>query len=284
MKYALITMIENDDHNINNMNNEGQYPKPRRYESESIICFENWRKNGGWLKDIPIYAYCPSKNTISKETQDKLKDLNVTYIENYIKETDDYFCGYWNVPLAGYILEETLEEDIFIHIDLDMNLIKPLPRDLVDSVGSNDFVICGQYDDYSAGSQRNAPSEWANPFDTGFVISHRDSGFYKAFYEALKDLTENGGDDIWNEYMSDRHLHDLEEYVIDLHFNTNMYPVIRPIQRYQIGEFYTPIDEFKDSEIEGIYFWHEHLIAAEEYIKTRTREKIEYFKRAKYRP
>jgi hypothetical protein len=278
MKYALITMIENDDQNINN--NSGEYVEKRLYESEAIVCFTNWRKNGGWLKDIPIYTYCPTVNIISEDTKIKLKDLNVTYIENHISETDDYFCGYWNVPLVGKIFEETLEEDIFIHIDLDMNLIKPLSKELVDSVGTNEYVICGQYDDYTSNEQRARPPGWSNPFDTGFVISHRDSGFYSAFYSELKELTETQ-DEIWNDNLSDRPLYDLEEYVIDKHFNLNMYPYIRPVQRYQIGEFYTPVNEYSDEEVEHIYFWHEHLIPAPDYLKIRAMEKINYFKRTR---
>jgi len=49
MKYALIAAIEGDRKNLNNDMNIVQFE--RLYESEAVICFQNWRKNGGWLKD-----------------------------------------------------------------------------------------------------------------------------------------------------------------------------------------------------------------------------------------
>lgn len=274
--YALITMIENNDNSINNQ--AGEYIQKRLYESEALICFKHWRKNAGWLKDIPIYTYCPTKNTISKETQEEFKKLNITYIENYVSETDEYFCGYWNVPLAGMILEKTLTEDIFIHIDLDMNIIKPIPKELVDSVINNEFIICGQYDDHCTKQQRLIGEDWSNPFDTGFIISHRESGFYTFFYHALKEITELRGDDRWKTLCSDRPLYDLEEYIIDKAYNENIYP-IQPIQKYQIGEWYTPVNKLTDEELEKVYFWHEHILVSPEYNKIQ--EKIDYFKRTK---
>ena len=37
----------------------------RYYEDEAIDCIRSWRKNGGWLKDIPMYCICCTKNKIS---------------------------------------------------------------------------------------------------------------------------------------------------------------------------------------------------------------------------
>ena len=45
------------------------------YEYEAINCVYNWRLNAGWLKDIPIYCLCCTKNTPSQKTIDKLKEL-----------------------------------------------------------------------------------------------------------------------------------------------------------------------------------------------------------------
>jgi len=276
MKYALITVIENNETNINNTS--GQYVQKRMYESEAIICFTKWRENGGWLKDIPIYAYCPTKNKPSKDTIKKLEALNVVYIEQYIVETDNYFCGYWNIPLIGQVCENTLKEDIFIHIDLDMYLIKPLPEYLLNTVMyDNSIVICGQYDEYCSSQQRQQPPNWKRPFDTGFIVSHRDSGFYKIFYKTLKELTITKGDKVWNKYMNDRPLHDLEENAIDKLVNTMDNPRIIGIEKYQIGEWYTPVDKLTDEELSNVYFWHEHIIV--DPIYDRVQEKIKYFKR-----
>lgn len=262
IKYALVTVIENDDDSINNQS--GEHGEKRLYESEAIVCFEAWRKNGGWLKDIPIYAYCPTRNVISSNTKQIFQELKIEYIEKYIEETEEYFCGWWNVPLCGKILEEDLDVDVIIHIDLDMNIFKPLPKELIDSVIDGDFSIVGQYDDYSSSQQRISEIPWANPFDTGFIVSTKKSGFYKYWYEALKVLTENKGDEVWKKYCSHRPLSDLEEYVIDVAYNNEIIPIM-PIQKYQIGEWYTPVRNHTKDELEKVYFWHEHLILDPEY-------------------
>ena len=270
MTYALITAIEGDADNLNQQR-EIPLANKRLFESEAIICFDNWRKNGGWLKDIPIYAYCPTRNTVTPETQERFKLMGVTYIEKYQPITETFTSGFLNVPLVCSILEKELTEDVFIKIDLDMNLIQPLPRTIVDST----TVVCGQYDDYCSAQQRRVKDDWANPFDTGFTISRRDSGFYQFFFKVLMD-TMNSSDPLWQQVKETSGEYYLEEYVMDKIYNTKMWPVT-PIQKYNIGEWYTPVSEFTDEELKTVYFWHEHLLHDPVYDKVR--EKVEYFNR-----
>lgn len=276
MKYALITMIESNENNLNAQKGI-VFTEKRLYEDEAILCFKNWREKGGWLKDINIYAYCPTKNIITEKTKEEFQKLNVTYIENYREETESFFSGFMNVPLCGKIFEETLKEDILIHIDLDMNLIRPLPEELVNSVADNKFVLVGQYDDEAAKKQRNLGADWDNPLDTGFLISHRQSGFYKYFYENLIELVKTKGDERWKKNCSDQPLWFLEEYVIDKAYNENTFPV-KPIKRYQIGEGYAKVKTFTDEELSRVYFWHEHILYEKSYYD-KIREKLEFTKR-----
>lgn len=269
MTYALITAIEGEEANLNEQ--KGIIKKRRLFESEAILCFENWRKNGGWLKDCSIYTFCPTNNTISEKTKHRFKELNVTYIEEYQPITETFISGFLNVPLVGMLLEDRLTEDVLIKIDLDMNLIKPLPEELV----NGDVLVCGQYDDYCTAQQRTVANGWANPFDTGFTISKRKSGFYKFFFQVLTD-TMNNYDSNWEEVRKVSGDYYLEEYVMDKIYNNNLWPV-KPIQRYQIGEWYTPVAKFSDEELKNVYFWHEHIIPDPEYNKVR--EKVEYFNR-----
>jgi hypothetical protein len=169
------------------------------------------------------------------------------------------------------LLEQRLTEDVLIKIDLDMNLIKPLPEELV----NNEKLICGQYDDYCTSQQRTVKEGWANPFDTGFTISRRSSGFYKFFFDVLTD-TMNSHDPEWEKVRAVSGDYYLEEYVMDKIYNNKLWPV-QPIQKYQIGEWYTPVKEFTDEELKSVYFWHEHLIHDPVYDKVR--EKVEYFNR-----
>ena len=107
MKIALITMIESNGRSTND--DKGiTFENQRHYEDEAILCFENWRKNAGDLKDIPIYTYCPSKHIVSETTKVKFKELGVTYIEKYHNETEGFESGFVNVPFCGMLLEEEL--------------------------------------------------------------------------------------------------------------------------------------------------------------------------------
>jgi hypothetical protein len=272
MKYALITAIEGDADNLNQQRGI-QLANKRLFETEAVSCFENWRRNAGWLKDIPIYAFCPTKNVITSRTKHSFENLNVTYIEEYQPITETFISGFLNVPLVGMLLEDRLTEDVLIKIDLDMNLIKPLPESLVNS----DVLVCGQYDDYCAAQQRKMHEGWGNPYDTGFTISRRDSGFYKFFFKVLMD-TMNSDDPLWAEVRKVSGDYYLEEYVMDKIAYTGLWNV-QPIQKYQVGEWYTPVAEFTDEELKSVYFWHEHILHDPKYNKVR--EKVEFFNRTR---
>jgi len=270
MTYALVTAIEGDAGNLNTQRGI-KVASEHLFESEAKLCFEHWRKNGGYLKDIPIYAFCPTRNTVTESTKQRFKELDVTYIEEFQPVTDTFVNGFMNVPLVCMLLEQRIAEDVMIKIDLDMNLIKPLPQEWVDS----DVLICGQYDDYCAALQRSVEGSTMNPYDTGFTISRRDSGFYKMFYEMVLNI-QNGNDPGWEKIKAVSGDYYLEEYAMDKIVVDGMWKV-KPVQRYQIGEWYTPVAEFSDAELLDVYFWHEHIRHDPKYNKVR--EKVEYFNR-----
>lgn len=271
MKYALVAAIEGDRRNLNNDMNIVKFD--RLYESEAIVCFENWRKNGGWLKDIPIYVLCPTHNTISVETVDKLKALGVEYIEEYHPIVETFTSGFLNIPYVGKVFEDRLDVDVLIKIDLDMNLIQPLPESLVNAAD----VVCGQYDDYSTRLQRTLDDGWSNPFDTGFMITRRNSGFYNKWWSHTHAiLNDPTSDSQWLKVREQTGEYYLEEYIVDKLFHDDP-SILYPVQRYQIGEWYTPVKEFTDEELVNVYFWHEHLIPDPAYDKIR--QKVEYFNR-----
>lgn len=271
MKYALIAAIEGDRKNLNN--DKAIVKFERLYESEAVVCFTSWRENGGWLKDIPIYVLCPTHNIISENTKTKLAKLNVEYIEEYHPITEKFTSGFLNIPYVGKVFEDRLDVDVLIKIDLDMNLIQPLPEGLV-NCGE---VVCGQYDDYSTRLQRTLEEGWTNPFDTGFMITRKDSGFYNKWWaEVDAILNDPESDPEWLKVREQTGEYYLEEYIVDKLFHANP-GLLWPIQRYQIGEWYTPIKEFTDEELKRVYFWHEHLIPDPAYDKIR--QKVEYFNR-----
>lgn len=269
MSYALIGAIESEfnDTNVNTGICEGC---KRRLESEAIECFTNWRKNGGWLKDIPIYAVCPTKNKISEETKKKFDELNVTYIEDYQPVTETFTSGFLNIPLVGAMMEERLTEGVLIKIDLDMNLIKPLPPKMFSGE-----IILGQYDDYCTKHQRVGLGG-RNPMDTGFMISPIESGIYTHFFNETMN-TMGSDDPDWLKIKAQTGEYYLEEYVMDKIVASGKFDITL-IQKYQVGEWYTPVKELTDEELIDVYFWHEHI----EYDKDnydKFREKIEYTRR-----
>lgn len=268
MKIALISAIECDENNLND-ENDIEYNGKRLFEQEAIKCFESWRKNGGWLKDIPIYTYCPTHNTISPKTISKFEELGVVYTEKYHDITETFTSGFINIPFVGMIYEKELSEDILIKIDLDMNLIKPLPKELVYS----DVSICGQYDELSLMDRSVMNPDHC--FDTGFVISKRDSKFYETFFNETMNVIRNGDSD-WDIIKDETGEYFLEEYVMDKIKKNNLMD-IQGIKRYQVGEQYTSISDFTDEELNDVYFWHEHLMY-DKRMYNRIKEKILYKK------
>ena len=273
-KICLITTIENKN-NTNQRN--GSFTQIRDYEKEAIKCFTHWRKNAGWLKDIPIYTHCPTHNTITENTKKELKKLNVIYLEKYLPETENYKNGFINVYATGMYLEKILTEDIFIHIDLDMNIIKELPKKLF-----IDELSCGIYSKSSLEYQRSGELI----FDTGFIISTRKNNFYTNFFKDILIFISNGYDKTYREIQKTRNMplsdYDVEEYFLDKLVHEKLL-VVNPIKNYQLGEGYPSVLEYTDKELENIYFWHEHLIIDKNstWAKEKIKQKIIFLKRIK---
>jgi hypothetical protein len=151
-----------------------------------------------------------------------------------------------------------------------MNIIKPLPKELVNS----EQIIIGQYDDYCTKHQRTGIAQ-TNPFDTGFIISRRESKFYHAFFKEVLNIMGSDDPD-WLKVKAQTGEYYLEEYVVDKIYATGKWD-IRPVQKYQIGEWYTPVSVLSDEELHNVYFWHEHLEYDPEY--NRIQEKIDFARR-----
>ena len=182
MTIALFAPIEGDLRDINTI--KAGYT--RYFEQEALLAFQCWRTSGGWLKDIPIYAICPTKSGISDRTRAAFDELNVTYIEAYLSETENFSCGFWNIPLVGEWAENNLTEDILIKIDLDMYLIRPLPEELFELDAGTVVGRHGPlpFSPYLERMSKLRP-EYSSFYNTGFTISKRSSGFFSAQMNAL---------------------------------------------------------------------------------------------------
>lgn len=251
---ALIAPIESNIECLNKQRNIVRFP--RLFEDEAIRCFESWRKNGGWLKDIPIYALCSTGNVISDGTKRRLCDLGVTYIEDYAEETEMYSSGFLTLPYCGWYFQDIhpIKEEITIRIDLDMILLRELNKKLFENIETT--TIVGQYDSESAKDQRSL-YENNLPFDTGFMITHRKNHFYEKWHSLCLSQTikENSQ---WLKIRSIMGDYYLEEFVVDYMF-ANKIMDITPIQKYQHGEGYASVGGFTNEEMKSLYFRHEHI-------------------------
>lgn len=244
MTYALILVIENSKTNLGAgvhwKNEEYTRPGGEPLEEEAIECVKSWRK---YYPNLNIYCICPSRRLPQNKTIDKLKEYNVTYIEKYFKETKNFTCGYWNVPLACDWLESQLNEDILIHTDLDMKLIKPIP----DKLFNSSLTIVGALPDEDRKDIHIYPDILYH-HESNFIISKREDCFYNTWLKELRNLETVYTNKTWERYS------ELEEFAIDSLYKSG---IIKTIQYYQIGPRYKARD-IPDDNLDQIYFIHRH--------------------------
>lgn len=247
---ALFLVADNQDDNKGDVGHKYCHGAVLPYETELLCCVKSWRQNGGQFANIPIYVVCPTLKGISPHTIKQLQKMGAQYYHVYKKETDTYKCGYWNVPLAGKLLEETphIKENIIIHIDLDMTLMKTPTRDLltpsedkIAKIGINEHRPTARYPDFKG---KIYPWE-AN---TGFVVSWRYGGFYKAWYDRLKDLTKLLDQQNPSEYSI------YEERVVDImYFEENV-----PLEFEAFFQVNGDVSGNLDEEVMKMTFFHGH--------------------------
>lgn len=260
MKIALITHIESDLNNLNTQLNTIKMLEDklecRLYEKEAIKCFTCWRKNAGWLKDIPIYCLCATKNTISEDTKKQLALLNVNYIEDYNEDTQKFSSGFLTIPYVGYYFENInkIDADITIKIDLDNFIFKPIQHEIVEK--AYEKTVVGQYPYMHI---KNRASFGFMPFDTSVIITHCKNNFYKLYYDLCfsdKVLATKE----WKETYAMSKDYWLEEVVVD-YIYYNKLADIEPLTYYQYGRGYPTLAWFiRNKRLNSVFLRHEHLI------------------------
>lgn len=241
-KYALILTVENEEA----VNNKLEDIPFRFFEMESVNCVESWRKNAGWLKDIPIYIMNPTGD-ISEKTKEWYNKYNVTYISKKPEIFNIHEYGFFNVHYVGHYLEKLpeLQDTLLIHIDLDMEILRPFPEDFFDDLWENkkEAYLGGYFkDDYK--NQRK-PIYSDQLTNTGFVCNI--AGRFNFYEELLKHLVKI--EDLYRKiYLRD---YDKEEYCSDL---LSILFNFKIINGYEQGEGYSVAED-----LTNVYFWHEHL-------------------------
>lgn len=228
----------------------------RFYEDEAIRCIKSIRRNSGWLKNCNIYVLNLNNSKLKTSTYELFKTLNITYIEDYYHNSAEFSTGFLNEPYTGKYFEfiNPIKEEITIKIDLDMQVLKPIPKDLIEQCLNG--TIIGQYDIASMKMQRTL-ADGNIPFDTNFIISHRKHNFYKLYFDlclsdTILDLPE------WKSLQKIYGNYFIEEFVVDYIYKNKLSKII-PIQYYQYGEGYPSIITYPHDKIKNILFLHEHI-------------------------
>jgi hypothetical protein len=271
-RVAVFTVIENSETNLGAGSAWRKWdksnPKSEPLEMEAIKCFFSWRKNAGWLKDCHIYCICPSKKRPKKHTITTIKDLNVQYINHYFPETEDFDCGYMNVPLVGQWFEKNYcnAYDYIVHIDLDMTVINPIPKELF-------------YNRITVGAlHERKPWSWVDHekfkynLESCFIISQSREMFYDRWYDKVQEININHRSEIPEKYHAE-----IEEYALDSLFYK--YHIIYRWDildyQFQIGERYPIRDNMNPDRV---LFHHNHLYESKdvftEYMKIRLKNSL----------
>lgn len=247
MKVALITVIESDNINIDSKNTTFK----RLFEKEAIRSFTYWRKNGGSLSNIDIFTVCITKNTISKSSLKKLKELNVNYIEAYHPETENFDCGFYNKPLGCKYFENILDHDYLIHTDLDMYLMTEPKFDWKNS--------CMVYDEKQLSSERiHLDGSVIETYNTCLMVTKRDDKIFDKWWSKLEDidLKYKKNKDYFHEKYKNLQYRKLEELSFDL---LSKEVEIKNIPNSIFGETYTELSDMKKEELKNIFFHHFHI-------------------------
>ena len=214
------------------------------YEYEAIKCVTSWRNNAGWLKDIPIYCLCCTKNKPSIKTIEELRKLNVTYIEDYNPDIDNSKYLFLNAVYTQYYFSKLLKNYKLIYLDLDIYIQNPFPKDFIDS----ELVSIAYYD-----KQPLKPDEFVYRynnldicFNTYFMIFNANDKFIDTHYQLISDFNYNQffKDKIYYKQTDDDYF--FEEGLFDYVYLNNLYPQFK----YNL---------LKSSELEQKYFIHKHL-------------------------
>ena len=227
----------------------------RYFEQEAVRMAQSWRKHGGWLKDIDIHFYNVNNAKLAESTIKQLEELGCSI--HCSNENNDQYndIGFMTEPKCGFLAEQSLDKEIFIKTDLDMQLISPLDRSLVEQALDN--VMIEQYTDFDKKEQRDSIGNF-NPFDTCFIMSSKKSCFYQT-YLSLCSSDEILQNKDWLKLQQQNGFYYIEEFVVDYMYNNNIgMQKIKPMQSHLYGEGYKQIELMTDDEIRSIRFMHYH--------------------------
>lgn len=208
------------------------------YCKECERCVDEWRKNAGWLKDIEIKIYSNIEITeLPPGVEWKYFDFQQNIGARLGYDFD-------SVHLAGVQAHQDYPSTTFIHIDLDMCILRELPKELFEF-----DTVMGVYGALESPRQKKF-GKWLAESD--FIITSPKSTFYQDFFKCSKVVLRSAGIctcDYW-----------AEEYICDYLLNNRGYHVF---ENYEYGQGF-------DTKPDNPYFWHCHILASSVYTGERS--------------
>lgn len=244
MKKCLVLIIENSETNLGAGEayaNAEEKAKSEPLEEEVIRCLDGWNKC--IQEEIDVYVVCPSKRVPTDDTISAIESRGARYIETLLPETEDFTCGYWNVPVAMAWFERRFAYDLYIHIDLDMTMWRH-PRPDMFKLDEGLDARVGILSDEEMKDVHIG--KYIQHHETNFMVARR--GFYTDWWEKVQELSKQY-DPEWERYA------ELEEFAIDLMWDNTH--AIEPETHYQIGLRY-PVSDIPDRWLWNVTFIHAH--------------------------
>lgn len=199
------------------------------YPQECERCVSEWRKNAGWLKDIDIKIY---SNVEITELPSGVEYVYTDFMRPRNAPRLKY--DYDSVHLAGLQAHQDFPEATFVHIDLDMCILRELPKDLFDHE-----TVMGVY----SFLDNPRPKLYGDLLaESDFIITAPSSTFYQDFFN-LGNVALRAKRVCQCDYWA-------EEYICDYLLNTKGYHTFKD---YEYGQGFA--GKPKDP-----YFWHQHIV------------------------
>ena len=177
--YCLLLTVD-DSNSANNklITNGKENFQARNYITESIRCISAWRKKGGFLKDISIIVDYIGMSDLTDEVINLYMKYNVNVITNnhhkYKRKMVLHNYGFINVHLTGMELNNQRQYNhimrpITIHIDLDMELLQPMPPEFFYPLLDHACIV-GGYRKEDLPNQRS-PLFGREPLNTDLIVT-----------------------------------------------------------------------------------------------------------------
>lgn len=218
-RLIFFTMLELDNNVYQSVEGEINYLK------EAVLCFNSLRtKYPKSDNNIKIICYNPGSIDIPSSKKDTFKELGVEYIHQPLENRNTH-CSWYNVPKIGMKLEKQYPNDILVHIDLDMFMVKHIP-DTYLNVKSNEVKIAT----YSSTSLK------PHIACTCFIVSYGKSKFYSIWDSYLLMFA-----DMLSPESDYKGYCDLEEGIIDIMYHEDMFNISLINDEFMLGNAYSQV-------------------------------------------